>query len=119
MRSFNSLSSRRAFLGSVACGLGAGSYFTVAGAFADDLARTPHIHFKIKQTNRELLTTQMYINGHPQNRSDGLFRNSGSAFERELILVDFVPLPDSRTGELTARFDVVTGVTPQDAPPAG
>jgi hypothetical protein len=34
------ISSRRAFLGSAALGLGA-SFFTVKGAFAEELARTP------------------------------------------------------------------------------
>ena len=29
--------------------------------------RTPHIHFKVKKGDRELLTTQLFINGHPQN----------------------------------------------------
>ena len=29
--------------------------------------RTPHIHFKIKQSGKELLTTQCYIKGEPQN----------------------------------------------------
>src|SRR5262249_43638242 len=34
---------RRAFLGSVAVGLGASSFFTVRGAFAEELARTPRL----------------------------------------------------------------------------
>ena len=36
--------------------------------------RTPHIHVKIKKGDRELLTTQLFINGHPQNRTDGIFQ---------------------------------------------
>ena len=35
--------------------------------------RTPHIHFKIKRGDRELLTTQLFVNGHPQNRNDMVF----------------------------------------------
>src|SRR5262249_54626154 len=61
--------------------------------------RTPHIHFKVKQGGRELLTTQLFINGHPQNRTDGLFRAIRDPLERELVLVDFTPLRGSRTGE--------------------
>src|SRR5258708_4421931 len=37
------LPGRRAFLGSVALGLGASSFFTVRGAFAEELARTPRL----------------------------------------------------------------------------
>jgi hypothetical protein len=29
------------------------------------------------------------------------------------LIVDFKPLPDSRTGELAARFDIVLGSTPK------
>src|SRR5262245_1253369 len=81
--------------------------------------RTPHIHFKVKQGGRELLTTQCFITGHPQNRSDGILRGIQDPFERELVLCDFVPLEGSRTGELTARFDIVLGTTPADGPPEG
>src|SRR5262249_23007009 len=44
--------------------------------------RTPHIHFKVKQGGRELLTTQCFINGHPQNRSDGILRGIQDPLER-------------------------------------
>ena len=36
--------------------------------------------------------------------------------DQELVLVDFNPIKDSKIGELSARFDVVVGVTPADAP---
>ena len=35
--------------------------------------RTPHIHVKAFADGREL-TTQFYLDGHPSNRRDGLFR---------------------------------------------
>ena len=31
--------------------------------------RTPHIHVKVKKGGKELLTTQIFINGHPQNKT--------------------------------------------------
>ena len=34
--------------------------------------RTPHIHFKIKKGGKELLSTQCYVKGEPQNERDGL-----------------------------------------------
>jgi protocatechuate 3,4-dioxygenase beta subunit len=74
--------------------------------------RTPHIHFKVKREGRELLTTQLFINGHPQNRTDGIFRGIRDPIERELVLVDFTPIPGSSIGELSARFEIVVGLTP-------
>jgi protocatechuate 3,4-dioxygenase beta subunit len=78
--------------------------------------RTPHIHVKVKRGDRELLTTQLFINGHPQNRLDGIFRELRDPVERELVLVDFNPIRESRIGELSARFDIVIGATPGEAP---
>jgi protocatechuate 3,4-dioxygenase beta subunit len=77
--------------------------------------RTPHIHFKIKQGGKELLTTQLFINGHPQNKGDGVFRGIRDAVERELVLVDFRPVKESKIGELSAHFDIVVGLTPTDS----
>ena len=76
--------------------------------------RTPHIHVKVKKGARELLTTQLFVNGHPQNRSDGVFRGLRDPIERELVLVDFKPIKESRIGELSARFDIVVGLTPAE-----
>jgi protocatechuate 3,4-dioxygenase beta subunit len=76
--------------------------------------RTPHIHVKVKKGGRELLTTQIFVNGHPQNRSDGVFAGLRDPLDRELVLVDFKPMKDSKIGELTARFDIVVGVTPAE-----
>jgi protocatechuate 3,4-dioxygenase beta subunit len=76
--------------------------------------RTPHIHFKVKKGGRELLTTQLFINGHPQNRTDGVFRGLRDPLERELVLVDFKPIKESKIGELSARFDIVVGLTPAE-----
>jgi protocatechuate 3,4-dioxygenase beta subunit len=75
--------------------------------------RTPHIHFKVKKGGKELLTTQCYVKGEPRNERDGIFRDIKDAKAREAVLVDFGPLKGSRTGELTARFDIVLGFTPE------
>src|ERR1700710_2715036 len=34
--------------------------------------RCPHIHYKIKAKGHELLTTQLYVKGDPQNDRDGV-----------------------------------------------
>jgi protocatechuate 3,4-dioxygenase beta subunit len=76
--------------------------------------RTPHIHVKIKKGGKELLTTQLFVNGHPQNKTDGVFRGIRDPIDRELVLVDFKPVQSSKIGELSARFDIVVGLTPAD-----
>jgi protocatechuate 3,4-dioxygenase beta subunit len=77
--------------------------------------RTPHIHFKIKDNGKELLTTQCYIKGFPQNQRDGIFRDIRDAKARDSVCVDFTPMKGSKIGELAAKFDVVLGTTPHQA----
>jgi protocatechuate 3,4-dioxygenase, beta subunit len=74
--------------------------------------RTPHIHYKIRRGDQELLTTQCYVQGHAGNDRDGIYRRL-EAEARKLLTVDFTPLPDSKIGELAARFDLVVGMTPE------
>ena len=75
--------------------------------------RTPHIHFAIKFKGRKELITQCYIKGHPQNDRDGVLRGISDPKARASVMVDFNPLKGSRVGELTAKFDVVLGFTPE------
>lgn len=75
----------------------------------------PHIHFKVKQGGRELLTSQIMIRGHQGNGRDGVFMSSGDALDRELIMADFKSLPGSKVGELMAHFDIILGRTPDEA----
>ena len=75
--------------------------------------RTPHIHYKIKKAGKELLTTQCYIKGHPGNEKDGIWASVRDPKLRDAITVDFKPVEGSKIKELTAKFDVVLGVTPE------
>jgi protocatechuate 3,4-dioxygenase, beta subunit len=75
--------------------------------------RTPHIHFKIKKDGREVLTTQCYVKGAAQNDRDMVLRSIKDAKAREAVLVDFAPIKDTKTGELSAKFDIVLGITPE------
>jgi protocatechuate 3,4-dioxygenase beta subunit len=75
--------------------------------------RTRHIHYKIKRGSKELLTTQCYVTGEPANSRDGIYRSIRDPKARESVTIDFTPLAGSRIGELTARFDVVLGFTPE------
>ena len=80
--------------------------------------RTPHIHVKVKKGGRELLTTQIFVNGHPQNEADMVLGGVRDPLDRELVLVDFKPIKESKIGELAAQFEIVIGATPQDPPGA-
>ncbi len=51
--------------------------------------RTPHIHVKVFDGNREVLTTQFYIKDDPNNARDGLF-NRMSDVEADTVSMDFV-----------------------------
>jgi protocatechuate 3,4-dioxygenase beta subunit len=75
--------------------------------------RTPHIHYKIWKSGKELLTTQCYIKGEPSNERDGIYMGVRDAKARASLTVDFAPMPESKIGELAARFDVVLGMTPE------
>ncbi|MFM7207730.1 MAG: intradiol ring-cleavage dioxygenase [Planctomycetaceae bacterium] len=77
--------------------------------------RTPHIHFRISRSGERLLATQCFVKGHPQNERDGILRGIRDAVQRESVLAEFRPLEGSRIGELTAEFDIVLGLTPDDA----
>jgi len=77
--------------------------------------RTPHIHYKIKCDGKDVLTTQCYIKGHPQNEKDGVFRGLRDAAAKACVSVDFTPMEGSRMRELAAWWDVVLGVTPHQA----
>jgi len=77
--------------------------------------RTPHIHYKVKSDGKELLTTQCYIKGHPQNEQDGVYRGLKDARARDAVTIDFAPIKSSRIGELAAKFDIVLGMTPAQA----
>jgi protocatechuate 3,4-dioxygenase beta subunit len=75
----------------------------------------PHIHVKVKKGDRELLTTQFLIRGHEGNSRDGVFAGLRDLIDRELVLVDFKPVKDSKIGEWAANFDIVLGRTPDEA----
>ena len=74
--------------------------------------RTPHIHFAVKLKEREKFTTQCYIQGEPQNERDSVLRGIRDEKARASVIVPFAPVPNSKAGELAAKFDIVMGFTP-------
>ena len=79
-----------------------------------DIFRTPHIHFAVSRHGRRIFTSQMLINGHPDNAKDRLTSRIQDPLAKETILVDFNPLSGSKIGELTAHFDIVLGQTVEE-----
>ena len=75
--------------------------------------RTPHIHVKVRKGGKELLTTQFYIKGHPGNDRDGIYKSLRDPKVRDLVTLDFAPIPGSKAGELAARGDVILGYSPE------
>lgn len=74
--------------------------------------RTPHIHYAVKTRGREKFTTQCYIEGHPGNAKDGIWKNLNEK-GRRAVTVPFAPVKGSKAGELAAKFDIVLGFTPE------
>lgn len=64
--------------------------------------RTPHIHVKVKLGTRELLTTQLYVDGDPGNARDFLWRRLPEA-SRAAVTVPF----DRAADGWQARFPIV------------
>jgi protocatechuate 3,4-dioxygenase beta subunit len=75
--------------------------------------RTPHIHFKIRRGGHELITTQLYIQGHPGNEKDPIWRQLKTKQDRDAVTVGFKAMPGAKAGEWAAHFDLVLGVTPE------
>ena len=65
--------------------------------------RTPHIHARVGRPDGSWLTTQVYLEGHPLNRTDFLFRRLGRQAQ-QAATVDPARRAD---GDLEAAFDFV------------
>ncbi|MEJ6580999.1 MAG: protocatechuate 3,4-dioxygenase [Akkermansiaceae bacterium] len=74
--------------------------------------RTPHIHVAVYREDKRALTTQCFIEGDEHNAKDGLIKRMGEPAKH--LMVKFMPMPDSRTGELSAEFNIILGLTPDD-----
>lgn len=75
--------------------------------------RTPHIHLAVKQKGQRKFTTQLYIEGEKQNEKDFLYQRVKNPKARQSITLGFIPIKDSKIGELTAHCDIVLGLSPR------
>jgi protocatechuate 3,4-dioxygenase beta subunit len=75
--------------------------YTLQGQF-----RAAHIHIAVARNGRRLFTTQIGVNGHPDNAKDFVF-NGLDPRARQTLLADFQPVRGSAIGELAVNFDMV------------
>lgn len=76
--------------------------------------RTPHIHFAVSQNGQRVLTTQLFVAGHPQNDRDGVLRSLRDDEARKLVMGDFRKVKGSPLDEYEAEFNLVLGRTPAE-----
>lgn len=74
-----------------------------------------HIHARIWKGKTKLLTTECFIKGFEGNERDGQFKSIRNRDPKghETLCIDFAPVKDSKIGELSARWDIVLGYTPE------
>ena len=71
--------------------------------------RTPHIHYMVKMKGRDKFVTQLYIKGHSGNANDQVLKGVKDPKALATLMSDFVPIKGSKTGEFSAKFDVILG----------
>ena len=71
--------------------------------------RTPHIHFAITAPGRAPLITQMYVEGEPLNRRDGILNGIRDARQRDSVIVKLEPGDRLEDQALVGSFDIVLG----------
>ena len=69
--------------------------------------RTPHIHFKVKAANGRVFTSQLYLEGHPQNKQDFLFNRLGEAKAQQAASVRQFSAPELESGAVKGTFNIV------------
>ena len=68
--------------------------------------RTPHIHMKLWSEGKNILTTQLYIHDHPQNKKDFLFQRMSLA-EQRINSMKLIPATDKNTAESQTFVKIV------------
>lgn len=75
--------------------------------------RTIHWHIAVKQGDKRMLTTQLYIAGVPQNERDGVLRSMGTPEQQLSVIREFAP-KSAENADLVGTWDIVIGQTPED-----
>jgi protocatechuate 3,4-dioxygenase beta subunit len=88
-------------------------YFRTIKPLPYERRPAPHVHFAVKVRGREKWTTQLFVKGFPGNENDNIYKSIRDPKARDSVTVDFVPVKGSRVGELSAKFDMIMGFTPE------
>lgn len=78
--------------------------------------RTRHIHYQIQAPGRGNLITQVHFEGEALNASDSVLNGIRDAAQRASVIRPVTPVDGSAIGEQRVTFDVVMGLTPEEAP---
>lgn len=76
--------------------------------------RTRHIHFAVSIKGKRVLTTQCYPEGEADQKDDMVIQSIKDPQALKTVIVPFMPIKGSKSGELAARFDIVLGLTPDE-----
>ena len=76
--------------------------------------RTAHFHIAVNKGSKRMLTTQCYDSSQKLNQTDRILNSVTDPKARALLITEFSPLPNSKAGELQAKFDIIIGQTPED-----
>jgi protocatechuate 3,4-dioxygenase, beta subunit len=79
-----------------------------------DILRAPHIHVAVSGNGHRIFTSQVHIQGDPNNAQDLVLKPVKDPAARATIIKPFVPMPGGKLGELAVNFDVVLGGTVQE-----
>jgi protocatechuate 3,4-dioxygenase beta subunit len=67
----------------------------------------------VSAKGKEKFTTQCYIKGEPRNEKDFILRRVKDSKARNSLIVPFNPVKGSKIQEVSAKFDIVLGWTPE------
>jgi protocatechuate 3,4-dioxygenase beta subunit len=75
--------------------------------------RTRHFHWGITVPGQATrFTTQTYWAGEAGNSTDGVLNGIANADQRASVILNFIPVPGTTTGEVQTAWDFVSGITP-------
>ncbi len=78
--------------------------------------RTRHIHYQIKAPGRGNLVTQVHFEGEALNANDMVLNGISNTAQRASVVRPIEAVAGSAIGEKRVTFDIIMGVTPEDAP---
>ena len=78
------------------------------------ITRAPHIHFLVNVNHKRMLTTQMYIKGHPLNKKDMVLQGVKDREQKEVLQPEFVKRRN-KDDEYSVHFNLVISKIPENS----